>query len=198
MTSTLTPPRERDRRSTGSGTGDAWRVIVLNDNHNTFEGVAFALASTIPGIDYDKGMAARDQDRRDRPGDRLVGRPRARRALPLPARGPRPDDGPARAIDARRRHPSRLRRLHRRRRARALRGDRRGRGLARAGDDARLARVPRPRGDLRPLPRDAPPHRRHVPERAALGAGRRRPRRRRLPGERQAPRPRDRHRPGCC
>src|SRR5262249_52541662 len=38
MTQTLTPPRERSRRSTGSGTGDAWRVIVLNDNHNTFEG----------------------------------------------------------------------------------------------------------------------------------------------------------------
>ncbi len=56
MTTTLTPPKERLRRGTGSGTGDAWRVIVLNDDHNTFEGVAFALASTIPGIDYDKGM----------------------------------------------------------------------------------------------------------------------------------------------
>jgi len=32
-------------------------VIVLNDNHNTFEGVAFALAQTIPGVDYDRGMA---------------------------------------------------------------------------------------------------------------------------------------------
>jgi ATP-dependent Clp protease adaptor protein ClpS len=53
---TMTPPRERERSSTGSGTGDAWRIIVLNDNHNTFEGVAFALASTIPGVDYDKGM----------------------------------------------------------------------------------------------------------------------------------------------
>jgi ATP-dependent Clp protease adaptor protein ClpS len=57
MSQTLTPPRERVRRSTGSGTGDVWRVIVLNDNHNTFEGVAFALAETIPGVDYDKGMA---------------------------------------------------------------------------------------------------------------------------------------------
>jgi ATP-dependent Clp protease adaptor protein ClpS len=52
----LTPPRERERQGTGSGTGDAWRVIVLNDNHNTFEGVAFALAQTIPGVDYDRGM----------------------------------------------------------------------------------------------------------------------------------------------
>lgn len=57
MTSTLTPPKERTRRSTGSGIGDAWRVIVLNDNHNTFEGVAFALAQTVPGVDYNRGMA---------------------------------------------------------------------------------------------------------------------------------------------
>jgi ATP-dependent Clp protease adaptor protein ClpS len=56
MTATVTPPKERLSRGTGSGTGDAWRVIVLNDNHNTFEGVAFALAQTIPGVDYDKGM----------------------------------------------------------------------------------------------------------------------------------------------
>jgi ATP-dependent Clp protease adaptor protein ClpS len=53
VTQTLTPPKQRTRRTTGSGTGDAWRVIVLNDDHNTFEGVA----QTIPGVDYDKGMA---------------------------------------------------------------------------------------------------------------------------------------------
>ncbi len=57
MTQTLTPPKVRPRRTSGSGTGDAYRVIVLNDDHNTFEGVAFALAQTIPGVDYDKGMA---------------------------------------------------------------------------------------------------------------------------------------------
>jgi ATP-dependent Clp protease adaptor protein ClpS len=60
MTTTATPPRERVRRSRGSGVGDAWRVIVLNDSHNTFEGVAFALAKTIPGVDYDKGMRLAD------------------------------------------------------------------------------------------------------------------------------------------
>jgi ATP-dependent Clp protease adaptor protein ClpS len=54
--STLTPPKERVSRGTRSRTGPAWRVIVLNDDHNTFEGVAFALAQTIPGVDYDKGM----------------------------------------------------------------------------------------------------------------------------------------------
>jgi ATP-dependent Clp protease adaptor protein ClpS len=53
---TQTPPRERLDKGTRSRTGDAWRVIVLNDDHNTFEGVAFALAQTIPGVDYDKGM----------------------------------------------------------------------------------------------------------------------------------------------
>ena len=57
MTTTLTPPKERTRRRAGSGTGGAWRVIVLNDDHNTFEGVAFALAQTIPGVDYNRGMA---------------------------------------------------------------------------------------------------------------------------------------------
>jgi ATP-dependent Clp protease adaptor protein ClpS len=57
MTHTLTPPRTRARRTSGSGLGGAWRVIVLNDDHNTFEGVAFALAQTIPGVDYDRGMA---------------------------------------------------------------------------------------------------------------------------------------------
>ncbi len=56
MMSTVTPPKERVRKGTGSRTGDAWRVIVLNDSHNTFEGVAFALAQTIAGVDYDKGM----------------------------------------------------------------------------------------------------------------------------------------------
>jgi ATP-dependent Clp protease adaptor protein ClpS len=56
MTATATPPKERISRSTESGSGDAWRVIVKNDNHNTFEGVAFALAKTIPGVDYDRGL----------------------------------------------------------------------------------------------------------------------------------------------
>jgi ATP-dependent Clp protease adaptor protein ClpS len=56
MTATATPPKERLSRGSGSGLGDPWRVIVMNDNHNTFEGVAFALAQTVPGVDYDKGM----------------------------------------------------------------------------------------------------------------------------------------------
>jgi ATP-dependent Clp protease adaptor protein ClpS len=55
--STLTPPRERLDTGDGTGLGKPWHVIVLNDHHNTFQGVAFALSSVLPGIDYDKGMA---------------------------------------------------------------------------------------------------------------------------------------------
>ena len=32
-------------------------MIVLNDDHNTFDGVAFALATVLPGVDYERGMA---------------------------------------------------------------------------------------------------------------------------------------------
>ena len=48
--------KERVDRGTGSGLGRPWNVVVLNDDHNTFEGVAFALSSTLPGISYDQGM----------------------------------------------------------------------------------------------------------------------------------------------
>ena len=41
----------------GSGLGGAWRVIVLNDNHNTFDGVANALARVIPGVTLEQGYA---------------------------------------------------------------------------------------------------------------------------------------------
>jgi ATP-dependent Clp protease adaptor protein ClpS len=57
MPATLTPPQTRRRRSGGSGLGSHWRVIVLNDAHNTFDGVAEALADVIPGIDYAGGLA---------------------------------------------------------------------------------------------------------------------------------------------
>jgi len=54
--STLTPPRERLDRGEGTGLGRPWDVIVLNDDHNTFQGVALALSSVLPGVDYEKGM----------------------------------------------------------------------------------------------------------------------------------------------
>jgi ATP-dependent Clp protease adaptor protein ClpS len=48
---------ERVRTGGGTGLGPPWRVIVLNDDHNTFEGVARSLAAVIPGIDHPRGMA---------------------------------------------------------------------------------------------------------------------------------------------
>ena len=48
---------ERPRVSgPGSGLGGNWRVIVLNDDHNTFEGVAGVLSRTLPGVSYEQGM----------------------------------------------------------------------------------------------------------------------------------------------
>jgi ATP-dependent Clp protease adaptor protein ClpS len=41
----------------GSGLGGNWRVIVLNDDHNTFDHVAYTLARHIPGVTVDKGYA---------------------------------------------------------------------------------------------------------------------------------------------
>lgn len=32
-------------------------MIVRNDDHNTFQGVAFALSSVLPGVSYERGMA---------------------------------------------------------------------------------------------------------------------------------------------
>ena len=45
----------------GSGLGGNWRVIVLNDNHNTFEHVAQTLASVLPGVSLDRGHAFANQ-----------------------------------------------------------------------------------------------------------------------------------------
>jgi ATP-dependent Clp protease adaptor protein ClpS len=45
----------------GSGLDDAWRVIVLNDNHNTFDGVANILARVLPGVSVDDGYRIADK-----------------------------------------------------------------------------------------------------------------------------------------
>ncbi|HEY1357072.1 MAG TPA: ATP-dependent Clp protease adaptor ClpS [Thermoleophilaceae bacterium] len=52
--STVEAPKATDP---GSDLGGEWRVIVLNDDHNTFEGVARALSQTLPGVSYDQGMS---------------------------------------------------------------------------------------------------------------------------------------------
>ena len=54
----------------GSGVGGSWRVIVLNDDHNTFDGVAAALASIVPGVSFDQGKAI--ADRIDKTGQAIV------------------------------------------------------------------------------------------------------------------------------
>ena len=53
--------KERLDRGTGSGIGAPWNVVVLNDDHNTFQGVAFALASVIPGVSYEQGLGIADR-----------------------------------------------------------------------------------------------------------------------------------------
>jgi ATP-dependent Clp protease adaptor protein ClpS len=44
-----------------SGLGGNWRVIVRNDNHNTFEHVAQTLARVLPGVNLDQGHQIADR-----------------------------------------------------------------------------------------------------------------------------------------
>ena len=44
-----------------AGLAGNWRVIVLNDNHNTFDGVAAALSRTLPGVSLDQGHRLADK-----------------------------------------------------------------------------------------------------------------------------------------
>jgi ATP-dependent Clp protease adaptor protein ClpS len=57
-TATIERPRSA---GPGSGLGGAWRVIVRNDNHNTFEHVAGTLAKVLPGVSLDQGHQLADQ-----------------------------------------------------------------------------------------------------------------------------------------
>jgi ATP-dependent Clp protease adaptor protein ClpS len=45
----------------GTGLGGDWRVIVRNDDHNTFDHVARSLAGVVPGITIDAGFALADR-----------------------------------------------------------------------------------------------------------------------------------------
>ena len=54
---TVTPVRKPRAGDPGGGLDAPWRVIVLNDDHNTFDGVAFALSSVLPGVGFDQGMS---------------------------------------------------------------------------------------------------------------------------------------------
>jgi ATP-dependent Clp protease adaptor protein ClpS len=57
-TETIELPRTGDP---GAGSGGSWRVIVLNDNHNTFDHVAKTLARVIPGVSVDSGYRIAEQ-----------------------------------------------------------------------------------------------------------------------------------------
>lgn len=45
----------------GSGSGANWKVIVLNDDHNSFDHVARTLAAVIPGVSTDSGYRIAEQ-----------------------------------------------------------------------------------------------------------------------------------------
>ena len=56
MASVSTSTVERPRTDgPGSDLGGDWRVIVRNDNHNTFDHVAQSLARVLPGVSLEKG-----------------------------------------------------------------------------------------------------------------------------------------------
>ena len=44
-----------------AGLGGAWRVIVLNDDHNTFDHVAVSLARFVPGMTVAQGYTFADR-----------------------------------------------------------------------------------------------------------------------------------------
>jgi ATP-dependent Clp protease adaptor protein ClpS len=58
MTSTVELPTTR---GPGDGLDERWRVIVRNDNHNTFDHVARTLARFIPGVSLDGGYTIADK-----------------------------------------------------------------------------------------------------------------------------------------
>jgi ATP-dependent Clp protease adaptor protein ClpS len=58
MSQTLERPKSA---GPGDATGGDWRVVVLNDNHNTFDYVAETLAGCIPGITLADGYRIADR-----------------------------------------------------------------------------------------------------------------------------------------
>jgi ATP-dependent Clp protease adaptor protein ClpS len=58
MSQTLELPRVG---GPGTGLGGIWRVVVLNDDHNTFDHVAESLAGVIPGVTLAQGYRFADK-----------------------------------------------------------------------------------------------------------------------------------------
>jgi ATP-dependent Clp protease adaptor protein ClpS len=57
MSQTVELPRVREP---GGGAGGLWRVIVLNDDFNTFDHVAETLARIVPGVSLADGYRIAD------------------------------------------------------------------------------------------------------------------------------------------
>jgi ATP-dependent Clp protease adaptor protein ClpS len=57
-TTTIERPRSG---GPGSDLGGEWRVIVRNDNHNTFDHVALTLAAVLPGVSIEQGHQIAEQ-----------------------------------------------------------------------------------------------------------------------------------------
>lgn len=58
MSQTVQLPRVREP---GGGLGGLWRVVVLNDDYNTFDHVAETLAGVVPGISLADGYRMADR-----------------------------------------------------------------------------------------------------------------------------------------
>jgi ATP-dependent Clp protease adaptor protein ClpS len=58
MTQVIERPRTQ---GPGSGLGGNWRVIVRNDDHNTFDHVASTLARHLPGVTVEQGYSIADR-----------------------------------------------------------------------------------------------------------------------------------------
>jgi ATP-dependent Clp protease adaptor protein ClpS len=58
---TATPTKEGVTPTSGGGLGQPCQIVVLNDDHNTFDGVAFALSATLPGVSFDRGLRLADR-----------------------------------------------------------------------------------------------------------------------------------------
>ena len=84
-------------REPGSGLDDNWRVIVLNDDHNTFDHVANTLARTIPGVTVAGGYAFADKIHNTGRAIVWAGIEGDGRAVLGAARAGGPHHGPARA-----------------------------------------------------------------------------------------------------
>jgi ATP-dependent Clp protease adaptor protein ClpS len=58
MSQTVQLPRVREP---GGGLGGHWRVLVLNDDYNTFDHVAETLAGVVPGLTLADGYRMADR-----------------------------------------------------------------------------------------------------------------------------------------